>query len=154
VSSIYRPHNFEPITVNRTLRRGRTMTFESGPAANHHVLTEQYIFNSRVAPGRIQVRRRLWIASWIDAIRQTRAEPVFGTSSKPTIARPARWLLRHAATSQGADTGAGVAGVRIPVCYQRPGLPGLDARRSRFEGLGHLDGLKVPEPLFCGNEGV
>lgn len=48
VGSIYRPYDFEPISVNRTLRRGRTITFESGPAANHNVLTKQYIFNSDV----------------------------------------------------------------------------------------------------------
>jgi hypothetical protein len=48
VTSIYRPYDFEPITVNKTLRRGRTVTFESGPAANHNVLTKQYIFNSDV----------------------------------------------------------------------------------------------------------
>lgn len=48
VGSIYRPYDFEPITVNRTLRRGRSITFESGPDANHNVLTHQYIFNSSV----------------------------------------------------------------------------------------------------------
>jgi hypothetical protein len=48
VTSIYRPYDFEPITVNKTLRRGRQATFESGPAANHNVLTKQYIFNSDV----------------------------------------------------------------------------------------------------------
>ena len=35
---------------------------------------------------------------------------------RPTIARPARWRLRHAATRQDADTGAGVAGGSSPVC--------------------------------------
>jgi hypothetical protein len=64
------------------VRRGRSITFESGPAANRHVLTKQYIFNSGVAPGSPQVWRRSWVASWIAAIRQTRAEPVFDTSSK------------------------------------------------------------------------
>ena len=48
VGSIYRPYDFEPIAVNRTLRRGRTITFQSGPAANRNVLTKQYIFNSDV----------------------------------------------------------------------------------------------------------
>jgi hypothetical protein len=48
VGSIYRPYDFEPITVNRTLRRGRSITFQSGPAANRNVLTKQYIFNSDV----------------------------------------------------------------------------------------------------------
>jgi hypothetical protein len=31
----------------------------------------------------------------------------------------------------------GVAGVRTPVCYQRPGRPDIDAERSRFEGFSH-----------------
>ena len=31
-----------------TLRRGRTITFESGPAADHNVISKQYIFNSDV----------------------------------------------------------------------------------------------------------
>jgi hypothetical protein len=48
VTSIYRPYDFEPIGVDKTLRRGRTVTFESGPAANHNVLTKKYIFNSDV----------------------------------------------------------------------------------------------------------
>lgn len=48
VGSIYRPYDFEPISVNRTLRRGRAITFQSGPAANRNVLTKQYIFNSDV----------------------------------------------------------------------------------------------------------
>ena len=48
VGSIYRPYSFEPITVNRTLSRGRTITFQSGPAAKRNVLTKQYIFNSDV----------------------------------------------------------------------------------------------------------
>jgi len=48
VGSIYRPYSFEPITINATLRRGRAITFESGPAANRNVLTKQYIFNSDV----------------------------------------------------------------------------------------------------------
>jgi hypothetical protein len=30
------------------MRRGRSITFESGPTANRHVLTKQYIFNSDV----------------------------------------------------------------------------------------------------------
>jgi hypothetical protein len=48
VGSIYRPYSFEPITVNRTLRGGRSITFQSGPAAKRNVLTKQYIFNSDV----------------------------------------------------------------------------------------------------------
>ena len=48
VGSIYQPRSNEPFRVDRTLRRGRTITFESGPAANHNVLTHEYIFNSDV----------------------------------------------------------------------------------------------------------
>lgn len=48
VGSIYRPFDFEPVAVNRTLRRGSSVTFESGPAANRNVLSGQYIFNSDV----------------------------------------------------------------------------------------------------------
>jgi len=48
VGSIYRPYGFEPVRVNRVLRRGRAITFESGPRANTNVLTKQYIFNSSV----------------------------------------------------------------------------------------------------------
>jgi hypothetical protein len=48
VTSIYRPYDFEPITVNKTIRRGGSATFESGPRANNNVLTKQYIFNSDV----------------------------------------------------------------------------------------------------------
>jgi hypothetical protein len=48
VTSIYQPRSNEPFHVDRTLRRGRTITFQSGPAANHNVLTRQYIFNSDV----------------------------------------------------------------------------------------------------------
>ena len=48
VGSIYRPRSNEPFHVGRTLRRGRTITFESGPAADRNVLTHQYVFNSDV----------------------------------------------------------------------------------------------------------
>lgn len=48
VGSIYRPFDFEPVAVNRTLRRGQSVTAESGPAANRNVLGKQYIFNSDV----------------------------------------------------------------------------------------------------------
>jgi len=48
VGSIYRPRSDEPFRVDRTLRRGRSITFESGPAANRNVLTRQYVFNSDV----------------------------------------------------------------------------------------------------------
>jgi hypothetical protein len=48
VGSIYRPYDFEPKTFNKTIRRGRSATFESGPAANHNVISKQYIFNSDV----------------------------------------------------------------------------------------------------------
>ncbi len=48
VGSIYRPYDFEPISVNQRLGGGRTITFESGPSAHGNVLTKQYIFNSDV----------------------------------------------------------------------------------------------------------
>ena len=48
VTSIYQPRSNEPFRVDRTLKRGRSVTFEAGPAANRHVLTNQYIFNSSV----------------------------------------------------------------------------------------------------------
>jgi hypothetical protein len=48
VGSIYQPRSNEPFRVDRKLRRGRTITFESGPAANHNTLTHEYIFNSDV----------------------------------------------------------------------------------------------------------
>ena len=48
VGSIYQPRSNEPFRVDRTLRRGRSVTFEAGPAANHNVLTHQYVFNSSV----------------------------------------------------------------------------------------------------------
>ena len=48
VTSIYQPRSNEPFRVDRTLRRGRSIAFESGPAANRNVLTRQYVFNSDV----------------------------------------------------------------------------------------------------------
>jgi hypothetical protein len=48
VGSIYKPRTNEPFRVDRTLRRGRSIAFESGPAANGNVLTRQYVFNSEV----------------------------------------------------------------------------------------------------------
>jgi hypothetical protein len=48
VGSIYRPYDYEPKTFNKILGRGKTVTFESGPAANHNVISRQYIFNSDV----------------------------------------------------------------------------------------------------------
>jgi hypothetical protein len=48
VTSIYQPRSNEPFRVDCTLRRGRSITFESGPAANRNVLTRQYVFNSDV----------------------------------------------------------------------------------------------------------
>lgn len=48
VGSIYRPRSNEPFRVDRTLRRGRSIAFESGPSANRNVLTRQYVFNSDV----------------------------------------------------------------------------------------------------------
>jgi hypothetical protein len=48
VGSIYQPRSNEPFRVDRTLRRGASVTFESGYDADHNVLTRQYIFNSDV----------------------------------------------------------------------------------------------------------
>jgi hypothetical protein len=48
VGSIYQPRSNEPSHVDRTLRRGRSIAFESGPAANRNVLTHEYVFNSDV----------------------------------------------------------------------------------------------------------
>ena len=48
VGSIYRPYDFEPKSFNKTIRRGRQATFESGPRANQNVISRQYIFNSSV----------------------------------------------------------------------------------------------------------
>jgi hypothetical protein len=48
VTSIYQPRSNEPFRVDRTLRRGRSIVFESGPAADRNVLTHQYVFNSEV----------------------------------------------------------------------------------------------------------
>src|SRR5918999_3368427 len=48
VGSIYQPRSNEPFRVNRTLRGGRTITFESGSGADRNVLTGQYIYNNDV----------------------------------------------------------------------------------------------------------
>jgi hypothetical protein len=48
VGSIYRPYDYEPKTFNKTIRRGRSAAFESGPRANRNVISKQYIFNSDV----------------------------------------------------------------------------------------------------------
>ena len=48
VGSIYQPRSNEPFRVDRTLRRGRSITFQSGPAASRNVLSRQYVFNSDV----------------------------------------------------------------------------------------------------------
>jgi hypothetical protein len=46
VSSINDPRSNEPFTVNRTLKAGKTITFESGPNARSNVLTRQYIYDN------------------------------------------------------------------------------------------------------------
>jgi hypothetical protein len=48
VGSIYQPRSNEPFHVSRTLRAGRSVTFESGYDANHNTLTGQYIYNNDV----------------------------------------------------------------------------------------------------------
>ena len=48
VGSIYQPRSNEPFTVNRTLRAGGAIRFESGYDADQNVLTRQYIYNNDV----------------------------------------------------------------------------------------------------------
>lgn len=48
VGSIYRPYSYEPFRVNRTLRGGKTITFESGSRANSNKLTGSNIYNNDV----------------------------------------------------------------------------------------------------------
>ena len=48
VGSIYKPRSNEPFRVNRTLRRGKSITFQSGYDAKRNVLTRQYIYNHDV----------------------------------------------------------------------------------------------------------
>ena len=48
VGSIYRPYSYEPFRVDRRLRAGRTVTFESGSGANTNKLTGSYIYNNDV----------------------------------------------------------------------------------------------------------
>jgi hypothetical protein len=50
VSSIYKPRpGVEPVSVNRTLKPGKTITFQSGPKARgSYVLTKQYIYENDV----------------------------------------------------------------------------------------------------------
>jgi hypothetical protein len=48
VTSIYQPRSNEPFRVDRTLKRGKSVTFAAGPSAKHNVLTHQYVFNSSV----------------------------------------------------------------------------------------------------------
>ncbi len=48
VGSIYQPYSYEPITVNRRLAGGKTITFESGSGADQNKLTGSYIYNNDV----------------------------------------------------------------------------------------------------------
>ena len=48
VGSIYQPRSNEPFTINRTLRAGGAIRFESGYDADQNVLTRQYIYNNDV----------------------------------------------------------------------------------------------------------
>ena len=48
VGSIHQPRSNEPFTVNRTLRAGKTIRFESGYDADRNVLTRQYIYDNEV----------------------------------------------------------------------------------------------------------
>jgi hypothetical protein len=47
------------------VHRGRSITFESGPPANRHVPTEQYIFNSDVG-ARESARVATWVGRFVD----------------------------------------------------------------------------------------
>lgn len=49
MGSISHPYDPEPKTFNKTLRCGKSVTFESGPRANGNVISKQYIFNSDVS---------------------------------------------------------------------------------------------------------
>ena len=46
VGSINDPRSNEPFTVNRTLKAGKAITFESGPNARSNVLTKAYIYDN------------------------------------------------------------------------------------------------------------
>jgi hypothetical protein len=48
IGSIYRPYDYEPFRVSRTLRGGGSITFESGSGANSNTLTKSYIYNNDV----------------------------------------------------------------------------------------------------------
>lgn len=48
VGSIHQPRSNEPFRVNVTLRRGASVTFESGYDANRNTLTRQYIYDNEV----------------------------------------------------------------------------------------------------------
>ncbi|QIN82789.1 hypothetical protein GBA63_09100 [Rubrobacter tropicus] len=48
VGSVHQPRSNEPFRVNRTLKRGKTVAFESGYAANSNTLTRQYIYDNEV----------------------------------------------------------------------------------------------------------
>lgn len=48
VGSIHQPRSNEPFRVNRTLRGGGAIAFESGYAANQNTLTGQYIYDNEV----------------------------------------------------------------------------------------------------------
>jgi hypothetical protein len=61
--------------------RGRWITFESGPVANHNVFTHLYIFNGEVGSGE-GARVATSVGRFVDlAIRQARADHVPGASS-------------------------------------------------------------------------
>ena len=48
VGSIYQPRSNEPFHLSRNLGPGKSVTFETGYAANSNTLTSQYIYNSDV----------------------------------------------------------------------------------------------------------
>ena len=48
VGSIYKPRSNEPFFVGMRLRPHRAVNFESGYAADQHILTRQYIYDDNV----------------------------------------------------------------------------------------------------------
>jgi hypothetical protein len=66
VGSLYRPYSYEPFVVNRELRPGRAITFQSGSKAKgRNELTNAYIYNSDVG-SREGARVRTSVGTFID----------------------------------------------------------------------------------------
>ena len=66
VGSLYRPYSYEPFVVNRELRPGRAITFQSGSKAKgRNELTNAYIYNSDVG-SREGARVRTSVGTFVD----------------------------------------------------------------------------------------